>query len=104
MPHFSKATPRHDSKTETNSDLPHQHTPKAPSIASVRSGDMSSRGGRGGARGGLKGATWEHDPTIKLESAPSELFPVCVLDGVFIHEKDRTNYGRNILISNHKPH
>jgi DNA-directed RNA polymerase III subunit RPC7 len=38
---------------------------------------MSFRGGRGGARGGmLKGATWEHDPTIKLESAPSELFPV----------------------------
>lgn len=35
--------------------------------------DMSFRGGR---RGGLKGASWEHDPTIKLDSAPSELFPV----------------------------
>jgi DNA-directed RNA polymerase III subunit RPC7 len=39
---------------------------------------MSYRGGRGGARGGggLKGATWEHDPDVKLESKPSDLFPV----------------------------
>ncbi|KAG0650441.1 hypothetical protein D0Z07_3154 [Hyphodiscus hymeniophilus] len=37
---------------------------------------MSYRGGRGGARGGgLKGATWEHDPDVKLESKPSDLFP-----------------------------
>ncbi|KAH8802760.1 DNA-directed RNA polymerase III, subunit Rpc31 [Xylogone sp. PMI_703] len=36
-----------------------------------------SRGGRGGARGGmLKGATWEHDADIKLESKPSDLFPL----------------------------
>jgi len=35
-----------------------------------------SRGGHGGARGGvLKGATWEHDASIKLESKPSDLFP-----------------------------
>lgn len=39
-----------------------------------------SRGGRGGFGGGrgneLKGASWAHDPTVKLESKPSELFPV----------------------------
>lgn len=39
-----------------------------------------SRGGfrgRGGGPGSgmLKGATWEHDAEIKLESKPSELFP-----------------------------
>ncbi|KAF4627469.1 hypothetical protein G7Y89_g10683 [Cudoniella acicularis] len=35
-----------------------------------------SRGGFGGARGGmLKGASWDYDPTIKLESKPSEQFP-----------------------------
>jgi len=29
-----------------------------------------------GRGGGLKGATWEYDPTVKLENAPSALFPV----------------------------
>ncbi|PBP26218.1 DNA-directed RNA polymerase 3 subunit [Diplocarpon rosae] len=33
------------------------------------------RGRGGGAPGQLKGATWQHDPTIKLETKPSELFP-----------------------------
>ncbi|PQE13457.1 hypothetical protein CJF32_00005348 [Rutstroemia sp. NJR-2017a WRK4] len=37
---------------------------------------MAFRGGRGGARGGMiKGATWEHDPTIKLDTKPSEDYP-----------------------------
>lgn len=27
-------------------------------------------------RGGLKGATWEHDATITLDSKPTELYPV----------------------------
>lgn len=38
---------------------------------------MAGRGRGGGGRGGgLKGATWDYDPEAKLESAPSELFPV----------------------------
>jgi len=42
-----------------------------------------SRSGRGGRRGGiLKGATWEHDASIKLESKPSDLFPVGFPDTV----------------------
>jgi hypothetical protein len=36
---------------------------------------MARSGGFGG-RGGLKGASWEMDPTLKLDSKPSELFPV----------------------------
>lgn len=39
---------------------------------------MAGRGrgrGAGGASGQLKGATWEHDPSIKLESKPNDLFP-----------------------------
>ena len=36
--------------------------------------------GRGRGRpGGLKGVTWEYDPSIKLESKPIELFPVRIL-------------------------
>jgi len=36
--------------------------------------------GRGRGRPGqLKGVTWEYDPSIKLESKPIELFPVCAL-------------------------
>ena len=59
---------------------------------------MSARGGRGGfARGGLKGATWEHDPGVKLESAPSELFPVCQLEP--LTEGNHTNRSRNTPIS-----
>lgn len=59
---------------------------------------MSARGGRGGfARGGLKGATWEHDPGVKLESAPSELFPVCQLEP--LTKGDHTNRSRNTPIS-----
>jgi hypothetical protein len=39
-------------------------------------GEMAGRGrGRPGG-GGLKGVTWEYDPSIKLESKPIELFPV----------------------------
>lgn len=38
---------------------------------------MAFRGGRGGARGGgIKGATWEHDATLKLDFTPSEDYPV----------------------------
>jgi DNA-directed RNA polymerase III subunit RPC7 len=42
---------------------------------------MAGRGrGRGGGgvgpAGMLKGATWEYDPTLKLESKPNDLFPV----------------------------
>jgi hypothetical protein len=44
------------------------------------SGPDMSRGGRGGFGGGrgneLKGATWAHDAELKIESKPSELFPV----------------------------
>jgi hypothetical protein len=59
---------------------------------------MSARGGRGGfARGGLKGATWEHDPGVKLESAPSELFPVCQLES--LTQGNHTNRSRNTPIS-----
>ncbi|KAF5878836.1 putative dna-directed rna polymerase iii subunit protein [Botrytis fragariae] len=37
---------------------------------------MAFRGGRGGARGGgIKGATWEHDATLKLDFTPSEDYP-----------------------------
>ncbi len=35
------------------------------------------RGRGGGGMGMLKGATWEHDASIKLESKPTDLFPVC---------------------------
>jgi hypothetical protein len=39
--------------------------------------DAMFRGGRGGGRGDmLKGATWEYDASIKLESKPTDLFPV----------------------------
>ena len=50
---------------------------------------MSFRGGRGGARGGggPKGATWEHDPDVKLESKPTELFPVRPLGQVYFDFK-----------------
>ena len=43
--------------------------------------EMSGFGrGRGGGRGGmLKGATWDYDPEAKVESAPSDLFPVSLL-------------------------
>jgi hypothetical protein len=34
------------------------------------------RGGRPVGSGMLKGATWEHDASIKLESKPTDLFPV----------------------------
>ncbi|TAQ85346.1 hypothetical protein B7494_g6335 [Chlorociboria aeruginascens] len=34
-----------------------------------------SRRGRGGMRGGLKGATWDYDASIKLDHKPSALFP-----------------------------
>lgn len=38
---------------------------------------MAFRGGRGGARGGgIKGATWEHDPTLKLDFTPNSDYPV----------------------------
>lgn len=41
--------------------------------------DTMSRGGRGGSRGGiLKGTGWDNDLTLKLDSKPSELFPVCL--------------------------
>jgi hypothetical protein len=39
--------------------------------------EMAGRG-RGRPGGNLKGITWEYDPSIKLESKPIELFPVCV--------------------------
>lgn len=38
--------------------------------------DMSGRGRGSGARGGLKGATWEIDHEVKLDSQPSDTFPV----------------------------
>ncbi len=45
---------------------------------------MSGRGrGRGGgAPGMIKGATWEFDPELKLESKPTDLFPVRTLYGL----------------------
>jgi hypothetical protein len=44
---------------------------------SIQPSEMSSRGGRGGARGGgLMGATWDFDPDETLQSKPSALFPV----------------------------
>lgn len=40
-------------------------------------GEMAGRGrGRPLGSGMLKGATWEHDASIKLESKPTDLFPV----------------------------
>jgi hypothetical protein len=40
-------------------------------------GDVMFRGRGGGGRGDmLKGATWEYDASIKLESKPTDLFPV----------------------------
>jgi hypothetical protein len=43
-----------------------------------REGEMAGRGrGRPGGGTNLKGITWEYDPSIKLESKPIELFPVC---------------------------
>jgi hypothetical protein len=43
-------------------------------------GEMAGRGrGRPGGSGMLKGATWEHDASIKLESKPTDLFPVGIL-------------------------
>ena len=57
--------------------------PSAKVIVHTATGPLSrrhhmSRRGRGGYGGGsgLKGATWEHDPSIQLESKPSDLFPV----------------------------
>jgi DNA-directed RNA polymerase III subunit RPC7 len=47
------------------------------------------RGGFGGGPGQLKGATWEHDATIKLESKPSDLFPVIVY--IFLHSFSTNN-------------
>jgi hypothetical protein len=43
--------------------------------------DAMFRGRGGGGRGDmLKGATWEYDASIKLESKPTDLFPVSNLD------------------------
>ncbi|KAJ8058550.1 hypothetical protein OCU04_012729 [Sclerotinia nivalis] len=37
---------------------------------------MAFRGGRGGSRGGgIKGATWEHDATLKLDFTPNDDYP-----------------------------
>ncbi|KAI9645332.1 DNA-directed RNA polymerase III subunit C31 [Ciborinia camelliae] len=38
---------------------------------------MAFRGGRGGARGGggIKGATWEHDASLKLDFTPNDDYP-----------------------------
>lgn len=40
---------------------------------------MAGRGrGRGrGANDGLKGVTWDFDPTLKLDAKPTDLYPVC---------------------------
>lgn len=38
---------------------------------------MAGRGRGRGPPGGLKGATWEYDPTLKLDGKPNDLFPVC---------------------------
>lgn len=49
-----------------------------------------SRGGRGGARGGmLKGVTWEfdHESTSLIDSKPSDLFPVRL---TFLDQKNDT--------------
>lgn len=51
------------------------------SLLIVAGQEMAGRGrGRGGGGGGgmLKGATWEYDATIKLESKPTDLFPVSI--------------------------
>jgi hypothetical protein len=39
-----------------------------------------SRGGFGaGRRGELKGASWEYDPSIRLENKPLGNYPACIL-------------------------
>lgn len=53
--------------------------PFAPQTFTATREDMAGRGrGRGGGGNMLKGATWEYDPSIKLESKPTELFPVSI--------------------------
>lgn len=42
----------------------------------VEEDEMAGRGRGRGRPGGLQGATWEYDATIKLESKPTDLFPV----------------------------
>jgi hypothetical protein len=76
LPYFSESYPSRENSSSLTSDNTTAEEPKPSTHTSDTTADMSFRGGRGGGRGGLKGATWEHDPTIKLESAPSELFPV----------------------------
>jgi hypothetical protein len=48
-----------------------------PEWSTLLADTMAGRGrGRPGGSGMLKGATWEHDASIKLESKPTDLFPV----------------------------
>ncbi|RKF78441.1 hypothetical protein GcM1_211031 [Golovinomyces cichoracearum] len=37
---------------------------------------MAGRGRGRGAAGGLKGATWDYDPTMKLDGRPTDLYPL----------------------------
>lgn len=55
-------------------------SPPQQSFSIAAGQDMAGRGrGRGGGGGGmLKGATWEYDASIKLESKPTDLFPVSI--------------------------
>ncbi|KHJ33293.1 hypothetical protein EV44_g3321 [Erysiphe necator] len=36
---------------------------------------MAGRGRGRGSAGGLKGATWDYDPTLKLDAKPTDLYP-----------------------------
>lgn len=110
--HFSRAVDHALSALELTSAVSIQPTPISnPPVAQqqpARARTMS-RGGRGGFRGGGGGGggfgrgkiggqdvPWEYDPELKVETKPSELFPVS--EGSFHAEK----FGCNSGDPNHK--